>query len=763
MTTAPSSTTAFRLNLTAAFGYLGPVAVTVAALLVVLTQIDLRAVSEAASELDLAALAVAVVALGLGAALASLRLQIIARDLGYPMRFRDAVAALSLGQIAGSLFFQVVGQTIARSAFLSRRGVPLAGTLVMTGYERLTAVAVSFAMAAAGAWHLFGRITLDVETGGAEFVRLAVALVATFAACTVFVWGKDIARIVRLADGPQAVARIGRLLALSIAIQLSTMAAYIAVARSLVPEIGGADLAAAAAVVMLAAALPISLAGWGIRELSAIYALGIIGFSKEASLVVALVVGFAALAVVGAMAVGSMMAGRARPSSAPVPAPLHPAIDYGAALAWCIPLLTATAVFFQIHVPLSNGRLNVNLADPLALIGGALFVATAIRARQLPAWRLPGLNLHVAVMTALLLLSFLHGWLEFGWISWAFTNRVFGWLVLLGYAATGALIVVRGGDAGFSMLLRTFAFAAMALILLDAALFIAIVLGAQVPTEIVRYRIDGFSQNANAFALQLLFVLGAVVVAIPRPPMLTAMLSIALVGLWLTGSRSGLIALAILTIAMVVTNAVDRKRMVAAFASAAVVILAINWLPEIVMAMVRTGQSAMHFVVSLWPSGSVGSAASAPFTLPKRDFSALEVVASGYESSNTQRIASLKGGWDMFAESPIFGAGLGAFIETYTREHKIPLVIHSTPLWLLAELGVVGFLAFAAPFIRVLKYETYQAGLRDPVRIFLILALLGFAVMAAVHDLLYQRSLWLLVGAAMACSRYSPRPAPATA
>src|SRR5512143_3464878 len=42
-----------------------------------------------------------------GALLASLRLQFIARDLGYSLHFRDAVAALGIGQLAGSLFFQV--------------------------------------------------------------------------------------------------------------------------------------------------------------------------------------------------------------------------------------------------------------------------------------------------------------------------------------------------------------------------------------------------------------------------------------------------------------------------------------------------------------------------------------------------------------------------------------------------------------------------------------------------------------------------------
>ena len=215
--------------------YLGPAAVTASALLAALSRIDFSGLAEAAAGLDFQPIAWATAALALGAALASLRLWLIARDLGYPMRLRDAVAALSLGQVAGSLFFQIVGQTIARGAFLSRRGVPLAGTLVMTGYERLTALAVSLTLAAAGAWFLFGQITLDIAAGGAEFVRLAVGLVLTFSACAIFVWGSDLAPILRRTDGSGTTGRVVRLLALSIAIQLSTMAAYICIARALAP------------------------------------------------------------------------------------------------------------------------------------------------------------------------------------------------------------------------------------------------------------------------------------------------------------------------------------------------------------------------------------------------------------------------------------------------------------------------------------------------------------------------------------------------
>jgi hypothetical protein len=121
---------------------------------------------------------------------------------------------------------------------------------------------------------------------------------------------------------------------------------------------------------------------------------------------------------------------------------------------------------------------------------------------------------------------------------------------------------------------------------------------------------------------------------------------------------------------------------------------------------------------------------------------------------------SLRGGWAMFLAHPILGGGLGAFIEQYTRQQGIPLVIHSTPLWLLAETGIVGLLIFLSPFLRIFKAESFDRAAGDRIGTFLILALTGFALVAAVHEMLYQRAVWLLLGAALACASTSRNAVP---
>lgn len=724
------------------------IAVSIGALVLAFALVDLGALAEAASRVSLSTLAIVILALMSGALLACARLACIASDLGYRMRASDAIAALSLGQLGGAIFFQLAGQLIARSAVLGRRGVPVAGTVLMTGYERVVAFAVSLPFALAGGWYLFGGITLDLEAGGAAFLKLVTGGTLAVVASAVLVWGRPALAFARPKLGTGAAWRLARSFALSFGIQICTITAYIAAVVGLAPDMGMIETAAAVAIVMLAASVPVSLAGWGVRELGAIYALGAIGLDRETALVVAVLVGAAALGVVAILAAASALV-RVRPGT-PVLPTTAPKIDTIRALAWGVPLLVSMAVLFQVHVPVSTSWLNVNLADPLAIIGASLFLLERLKARQLPMWRLSLFNGHIAVMTALIVIAFAHGWLNFGVTAWALTNRLAGWFVLLAYLATGALIVGSEGERGLVLLLRTYTVALLSIVALEFILLVAARLGVAMPQGIISFRSEGFSQNPNAFALLLLFAITATVSVIKDSKGQTAALALGMLGLWLSGSRAGLIALSVVLLVGLALRAVRISRLVAALVLTAAGIAFIEWLPQIVGSIVSVMQSVAGEVVAFLTPKGTGATTGPAAILTSPHFSPFMAVASGYESSNTQRILSFQQGAEMFEAAPIFGAGLGAFMEWHTRTYGGPLVIHSTALWLLAEMGIVGLFVFVAPFVRVLKHETRDASPHDPVRSFLILSLLAFATIAAVHDVMYQRGFWLLIGAALA-------------
>jgi hypothetical protein len=76
------------------------------------------------------------------------------------------------------------------------------------------------------------------------------------------------------------------------------------------------------------------------------------------------------------------------------------------------------------------------------------------------------------------------------------------------------------------------------------------------------------------------------------------------------------------------------------------------------------------------------------------------------------------------------------------------LIIHSVPVWIGAELGVLGFGVIGAVFISLLglsikmlrgaDYFAWGAGL--------LILLAALAVSGLVHDFFFQRSFWFLLG-----------------
>src|SRR5690242_8973531 len=87
-----------------------------------------------------------------------------------------------------------------------------------------------------------------------------------------------------------------------------------------------------------------------------------------------------------------------------------------------------------------------------------------------------------------------------------------------------------------------------------------------------------------------------------------------------------------------------------------------------------------------------------------------------------------------------------------------PLIIHSTPIWLLAELGVLGFVVFAGSAIYVFVRQWRHAP-KEPASALIVLSFVAFAVMSGPADMLYQRTFWLVFGAGLALRQTAKLPA----
>gem|GEM_PF-590660 len=665
---------------------------------------------------DLPALTVALVlaALVLNGLAASLRFKVIAADIGHALDFGKAMAAVSAGGLGGALLFQLAGQLMARGAVMARNGIGFPSVVVMTLYERVVAALAAGLLALAGAYFIFGRVALDRASGGADFIKIAVGLFAATGAGALFGYGRTAARAVAPFLTPGFALRFLRSLALSVLVQIPMMAAYVLAAHALAPATPVVDIAAASSIVMFAASVPVSLAGWGMRELSAVVALSAIGVSASKAFVAAVVVGAGSLIAMALIATMSLRAWT-RPGDVKTAPSAGPKLDYARVLAAALPLAAATLVLFQVYVPIPSGLLTVNLADPLAVLGGALFLLEAVRSGRRPRWRFPWLNIAVAAATAVLTVSLLIGAARFGLTQWALVNRYVGWFVLLCFAASGALMVRDGGQGALQMLLRTFAGATAAVAAIELALLLVRRAGFPI-LPVNGTALEGFAQNHNVFAFQALMAVAAVVAAVRGGVARIALLALLFAGLWFAASRSGWISLLFVLGAGLYLRAVSARELAGAALGAAFLV-----------ALVVLVGTAANTAGPLFPD-----------PIPT-------------ESNTAERLQSLAGGWHLFLQHPVFGAGLGAYRNLgVLASSGLPLVIHSTPVWLLAETGIVGLAVFAVPSLIILFTEARRAH-PDAAAVAIVLCLVGFGVMGGPADMVYQRTFWLLIGAALAC------------
>jgi hypothetical protein len=509
------------------------------------------------------------------------------------------------------------------------------------------------------------------------------------------------------------------LLLLAFLVQIPTMVAYVIAAHALAPQTDTGDLVAASAIVMFAASIPISFAGWGVRELSAIVALGAVGLPANDAVTAAIMIGAGSmLAMALLLAVGSAAEGDERSKAGDVSA--IPKVDYAQALAWCLPIAAAVAVLFQIYVPIGGGLLNVNLADPIALLAGTLFLLRAITTRTLPNWRIAGINIAALAATTMLGISLLIGASRFGFTDWALINRFAGWFVLLAFAATGALISMVAGREGLRVMLLSYVGATLGVAAIELALIMASVIADGLPKLVEPGNLQAFALNRNFFAFQLLMAVCAGVVLVEQQRFRTVMMTLIMAALWYSGSRSGWGAFVVL------------MGVAVAFRYAS--------LNEIGLGLV--GSTAIICAIAAIAALGAGQ------TVQLAAIHGPDIVPSA--AATAERLMSMTRGWEMFLDHPIFGAGLGAFrnLNILTGGSGIPLLIHSTPLWLLAELGLVGFMVFAVPGVAI--FLTQARLVRDePLAAIAVLCIIAFAIMGTPAEMVYQRTFWLIIGATL--------------
>jgi hypothetical protein len=698
----------------------------------VFTSADVQSLRTAASSFTANGLLTAFAAIVLGTMLACVRYAQVLKALGVPVPLRLAVRANLLGIVGGLLFFQIVGQTLARSAVLARQGVEGPAVLVANIMERITALIWLTALAGVSFLYMFGGsafATLSTQQGLVKFLLTLAAALAVASVVTRRVIRPMLRGVrTRLLTGSGVSVGV-----LSFLVHQATLVAYVSLTSALAPDKSLLDIAAASAVVMFAASMPISFAGWGVRELSAVFVYQSIGIPVAEALTISVTVGLLSFAVVGVGGLVSQLLGGVTQtgnvaSGGSTPPKVAHAIGRMTSLA--LPLLASVLIFFNARIPITGGALNLNLADPIAICGALIF---AFRYRSVgwsrDAWQAPAFNLLIGIATLAMTMALLIGIWRFGYTDWAFFSRYVGWYILLAYVATGALIVGDAGEGGRHLMLDTMLAAGLSVCAVEFAATMAQTYGVGDALSPQAYP-SGAAQNVNAYGVQLCILL-CILFGYPSLKSrtrswpewaLVGAIGLVLANVYFAHSRTAYIVSVAVAIAACVLHP-DRRWTVAKAAPFAAILVAL----ATIQIPISLGAATLSSIVETSPLLS------------------MRVV---HNSSDTERMQTILRGLELWREFPIFGAGLGAFAEEMRQSTGRIFVIHNTTVWMLAELGLAGGCAMIALFatIAVRAWKLVGDQTRGTPALILILALWAAALYQLPHDIYYQRVFWLVIG-----------------
>jgi len=673
--------------------------------------------------------------------LVSFRLSKILNHFGINLPFSVATKASLQGHFASLFFISLFGQVAGRHNVLRLYGAEPVLIAALTALERIILFAVSAGLAFTGAIWILDVNAITAFLNDISIIQVLFVSSISFLASFWFGKSKFESRLFNSLFKRHRFFQLTEITLITLLAQSLVIGTFVLAGLSLAPEIGFWKLFAAAALTSFAASLPISVNGWGIREITAIFAFGTVGMPSSMALAISVLIGLSSTAVV--LATYPYIFTKSETNNRRIASPSSlssskPNLEIEKSATYLLIIAGVILIFFQIHVSLPNGLLNINLADPFAILALAAVVTHAFFKRQLPLWSIQYFNLSLFIFTCLLVFSFVNGLHTIGITQWALTGRTLGWLVLLGYLSFGILAASYFRRIVLKRFIETLIATSVAIILFHAIMRWLIYTG-WLDAGGTTLNFEGFSGNRNAFAFQLLSC-SALLLAftnhqkklipiqvgkfkIQREQITIAAHGIILAGIVFTGSRAGILTglfLLIFSGASKFTNlSALRNSLLYGFIVWAFFILFLPWFSQIPEQNINT-RFAVQSIFS-------------------------------HDDSNLERWESIRYGFEMWKDSPWLGAGLGVFTEISPQWFKEKTVIHSTPVWVLAELGLIG----AVILIAILTWflvSIVRTGIRKPTDRAAIMLLGVFIVFSLVHEIFYQRIFWLVLGFCLAVS-----------
>lgn len=190
------------------------------------------------------------------------------------------------------------GQVIGRQSVLKNAGVQPMVNASVTAYERVLLAILSGALGAFGGVYLLGQSEISMFFEKIAFVEIAIAAGGGGVLSLWLGGSKFEKRLSRSLLSRVNLTRVMFVAGLTLGGQLLMLGCFVVGILAVSQGIPIASMFAASAIISLAASMPITVNGWGAREVTAVYVLGNLGVLAADALALSVMVGLCSTLVI---------------------------------------------------------------------------------------------------------------------------------------------------------------------------------------------------------------------------------------------------------------------------------------------------------------------------------------------------------------------------------------------------------------------------------------------------------------------------------
>ncbi|WP_343564652.1 O-antigen ligase family protein [Kiloniella sp. b19] len=668
--------------------------------------------------------------------LSSLRYWIIMRDFVSELTLKEAHRINIKSIVVSQVFFNFFGQVFARAALTGTSSGSRSVSVLVTSVERACGIGILIILTVLLTLWITGNVQSLLQDNLAVLVYFPVIVVLLLLVFLFRLHSRARRLVVALA-ARSTLRALGMSLAVTLVMHLLTLFCYLLLVSESYGLLLDSKTLLASLFTMTSASLPVVPGGWGVREASAAFAFSQAGFDVVRGVAVGLGVGITAMA---ALAIHVLWIGWGHftakaeygegPEGIPVPqtAASRASLFSLATLSWMAPLVVGILLAFQFRVHSADVAISLNLADPLAIVVGLSVLLFAHKNLLVPAnWVFRGFSLSLLLTGGSILIAFVIGYWRYGLIEWALFNRLIGFGVLLCVFLSGAFLVQMNGSWTIRKMLDVLLFVSAIVVLLEfVTRFVA-------PPDFMKlleweyHQYSGFLLNRNAWGFFLLIVSFSWI-GVNSDVRFNPFVGLALLGAYATSSRTAQLSLVICFVVLLLLDFRKFRVVLVSFLAALVLYHLTHWL--LAQLQMIGALSELFETLSIQKQGIVAG-----------------LEGSRPQSSDHERLATFRQGWQLFTENPLWGAGLGRNMQLPVGDRQALMVIHNTFLWVLAEFGLLGFVLFFAPlFLLLVQFFRQKMSLKEPTVQALFFCLVIFGAFSMVHEMAYQRIFWFVLG-----------------